>query len=40
VAKQRQGPIGGIKLRFDPTLTWFFDLDDPDGLAVPGLPGG
>lgn len=38
VAKQRQGPSGIVKLRFDPQLTWFFDADDPDGAAVPGLP--
>lgn len=37
VAKQRQGALGTVRLRFDPTLTWFFDVDDPDGAAVPGL---
>jgi replicative DNA helicase len=36
VAKQRQGPIGTVRLRFEPTLTWFYDESEPgDGDAIP-----
>lgn len=35
VAKQRQGPIGTVRLRFEPTLTWFYDESEPaDGDAL------
>lgn len=31
VAKQRQGPIGTVRLRFEPTLTWFYGEEEPEG---------
>jgi len=38
VAKQRQGPIGPVRMRFRDELTWFFDDAEGDGgPAVPGL---
>ncbi len=38
IAKQRQGPIGPVRLRFDGPSTWFRN-DVADGEpAVPGLP--
>lgn len=38
IAKQRQGPIGPVRLRFDGPSTWFRN-DTADGEpAVPGLP--
>lgn len=40
VAKQRQGPIGTVRLRFEPTLTWFYDESEPaDGDAIPDPKG-
>jgi replicative DNA helicase len=38
IAKQRQGPIGPVRMRFRDELTWFFDDAEGDGgPAVPGL---
>lgn len=37
VAKQRQGPIGTVRLRWDGPTTWFFDENAETDEAVPGL---
>jgi len=40
IAKQRQGPIGPVRMRFRDELTWFFDDSEQGGAAVPGLVAG
>jgi replicative DNA helicase len=35
IAKQRQGPIGTVRLHFEPSLTWFWDEGEADAPAVP-----
>jgi len=37
IAKQRQGPIGTIRLRWDAPVTWFFDENAETAEAVPGI---
>lgn len=41
IAKQRQGPTGPVRLRFDGPSVWFFNeqrQDEPREPAIPGLP--
>lgn len=38
IAKQRQGPTGPVRLRFQDSRAWFFDDDAMGQPAVPGLP--
>ena len=38
VAKQRQGPTGPVRLRFQDSRAWFFDDDAMGQPAIPGLP--
>jgi replicative DNA helicase len=37
IAKQRQGPTGRVRLRFDDRTTWF--RDEREGEAGPAIPG-
>lgn len=38
IAKQRQGPTGPVRLRFQDTRAWFFDDNAEGQPAIPGLP--
>jgi len=40
IAKQRQGPVGRVPLRFVDRLTWFFDDSEPDGAPAIALAAG
>lgn len=38
IAKQRQGPTGPVRLRFQDSRAWFFDDNAEGQPAIPGLP--
>ncbi|MDB5415086.1 MAG: dnaB [Rubritepida sp.] len=38
IAKQRQGPVGPVRLRFDGPRTWFYNDIAGGEPAIPGLP--
>jgi replicative DNA helicase len=38
IAKQRQGPTGPVRLRFQDNRAWFFDDNAEGQPAIPGLP--
>jgi replicative DNA helicase len=39
IAKQRQGPVGPVRLRFDGPSTWFFNEQARDAAREPAIPG-
>ncbi|MBS7810520.1 replicative DNA helicase [Roseococcus pinisoli] len=39
IAKQRQGPVGPVRLRFDGPSTWFFNDQPRDEAREPAIPG-